>query len=71
MLKLDKFSTQAVFVKNYEIRLFKSDYTHIPMVNQRGSVSQNILKSIFFWLGPFLALIFEFKITNYSFIDCE
>ena len=31
MLKLDIFSTQTVFVKNYEIKLFKSDYTHIPM----------------------------------------
>ena len=31
MLKLDIFSTQTVSVKNYEIRLFKSDYTHIPM----------------------------------------
>ena len=31
MLKLDRSSTQAVSVKNYEIRLFRSDYTHIPM----------------------------------------
>ena len=31
MLKLNRFSTQTVFVKNYEIRLFKSNYTHIPM----------------------------------------
>ena len=31
MVKLDKSSTQAVFVKNYKIRFFKSDYTHIPM----------------------------------------
>ena len=37
----------------------------LETVNQRGSFSQNILKSIFFWLGPFLVLIFEFKITNY------
>ena len=29
MLKLDKSSTQAVFVKNYKIRFSKSDYTHI------------------------------------------
>ena len=38
-------------------------------INQRGSFSLNILKSIFFWLGPFLALIFEFKITNNCFIE--
>ena len=31
MLKLDRFSTLAVSVENYKIRLFKSDYTHIPM----------------------------------------
>ena len=31
MLKLDKSSTQAVFVKNYKIRFSKSDYTHISM----------------------------------------
>ena len=31
MLKFDKFLTQAVFVENYEIRLFRSDYAHIPM----------------------------------------
>ena len=29
MLKLDKSSTQAVSVKNYEIRFSRSDYTHI------------------------------------------
>ena len=29
MLKLDKSSTQAVFVKNYKIKFSKSDYTHI------------------------------------------
>ena len=34
-------------------------------MNQRGSFSQNILKSIFFWIGPFLALIIQFKITNH------
>ena len=28
----------------------------------KGSFSQNTLKSIFFWLGPFIALIFEFNI---------
>ena len=31
MLKLDRFLTQAVSVKNYEIKLFRSDYTHILM----------------------------------------
>ena len=31
ILKLNKFSTQAVYVENYEIRLFRSNYTHIPM----------------------------------------
>ena len=31
MLKLDRFSTQTISVENYEIRLFRSDYTHIPM----------------------------------------
>ena len=31
MLKLDRNSTQAVFVENYEIRFFRSDYTHIPI----------------------------------------
>ena len=38
-------------------------------MNQRESFLENILNSIFFWLGRFLALIFEFKITNYSFIE--
>ena len=37
----------------------------LEIVNQKGSFSQNTLKSIFFWLGPFLALVFEFNITNY------
>ena len=31
MLKLDRFSTQAVSVENYKIRLFRSDYKYIPM----------------------------------------
>ena len=31
MLKLDKFSTQAISVENYEVRLFRFDYTHILM----------------------------------------
>ena len=31
MLKLDRFSTQDVSVENYEIRLFRFDYTQIPM----------------------------------------
>ena len=31
MLKLDISSTQAVSVENYEIKLFKSNYTHIPV----------------------------------------
>ena len=31
VLKLDKSSTQAVSIDNYEIRLFIFDYTHIPM----------------------------------------
>ena len=30
ILKLDTSLTQAVSVKNYEIKLFRSDYTHIP-----------------------------------------
>ena len=30
MLKLDRSSTQVVSVENYEIELFRSDYTHIP-----------------------------------------
>ena len=29
MLKLDRSLTQAVFVKNYEIRFFRSGYMHI------------------------------------------
>ena len=29
LLKLDRNSTQAVSVKNYEIRFSRSDYTHI------------------------------------------
>ena len=29
MLKLDKSSTQVVFVENYKIRFFRSDYTYI------------------------------------------
>jgi len=43
----------------------------LEIVNQRGCFSKNIFKSIFFWLRSFLALIFEFKITNHIFIDCE
>ena len=31
MLKLDRSSTQAVFVENYKIRFSRSDYTHIYM----------------------------------------
>ena len=31
MLKLNSNSTEAIFVENYEIRLFRFDYTHIPM----------------------------------------
>ena len=31
MLKLDRSSTQAISVENYEIRFSRSDYTHIPM----------------------------------------
>ena len=31
MLKLNTSSTQAVFVENYEIKFFISDYTNIPM----------------------------------------
>ena len=38
-------------------------------MNERGSFSVNTLKSIFIWLGHFLALIFEFKITTHSFIE--
>ena len=29
MLKLDRSSTQAVSVENYEIKFFRIDYTHI------------------------------------------
>ena len=29
MLKLDKSSTAIVFVKNYKIKISKSDFTHI------------------------------------------
>ena len=29
MLKLDRNSTVAVLVENYEIRIFRSDFTHI------------------------------------------
>ena len=29
MLKLDKSSTATVFVENYEIKISRSDYTHI------------------------------------------
>ena len=31
MLKLNRFSKQAISVENYEIRLFKFDYMHILM----------------------------------------
>ena len=31
MLKLDISSIQVISIENYEIRFFKSDYTHIPM----------------------------------------
>ena len=31
MLKLDRFSTQFVSIKNYTIKISRSDYTHIPM----------------------------------------
>ena len=31
MLKLDRFLTETVFAEIYEIKVFISDYTHIPM----------------------------------------
>ena len=31
MLKLNRSSTQVVYVKNYEIIFSRSDYMHIPM----------------------------------------
>ena len=29
MLKLDSSSTKAISIENYEIRIYKSDFTHI------------------------------------------
>ena len=37
MLKLDKSSTQVVFVENYKIRFFRSDYTYILKYSYRVS----------------------------------
>ena len=49
MLKLDRSLTQAVFVENYEIRLFRSDCMHIPMYLCRVSflTTLNIYKDYF------------------------
>ena len=37
MLKLDRSSTSAVFVENYEIRISRSDFTHIHVYLYRIS----------------------------------
>ena len=49
MLKLDRNSTQAVSVENYEIKIFRSDYTHIPMYLCRVSflITLDIYKDYF------------------------
>ena len=49
MLKLDRFSTQAVSIENYKIRLFKSYYTHIPIYMYRVSflITIDIYKAYF------------------------
>ena len=49
MLKLDRFSTQAVSVENYKIRLFRSNYMHIPMYLCRVSflITLDIYKDYF------------------------
>ena len=44
MLKLDKSSTQAVSIKNYKIKLFKSDYTHMLMYLCRVSILTTLEK---------------------------
>ena len=59
-------------IKSYTWYLFKRDkksegktQDSLEIVNHRGSFSQDILKSIFFLLRPFLVLIFEFQgLTN-------
>ena len=55
--------TWYLFKKHTEI--LRENIDSLEIVNQRGNFSQNIFKSIFFWLGHFMALIFEFKITNH------
>ena len=49
MLKLNKSSTQAISVENYEIRFSKSNYTHIPMYLCRVSflITLNIYMDYF------------------------
>jgi len=49
MLKLDTSSAQVVFVENYEIRFFRSDYMHIHMYLYRVSflTTLNIYKDYF------------------------
>jgi len=50
MLKLDKSSTQVVSVENYEIRVYRSDYTYILKYLCRVFfffIIQNIYKDYF------------------------
>ena len=42
MLKLDCSSTEAVSIKNYEIRIFRYDFTHIHVYLCRVSFSHNL-----------------------------
>ena len=49
VLMLNTSLTQAVSIENYKIRLFRSDYTHIPMYLCRVSflITLNIYKDYF------------------------
>ena len=42
MLKLNRSATQAVFIENYEIRHFRSDYMHILEYLHRVSFLTNL-----------------------------
>ena len=54
MLKLDISSIQVISIENYEIRFFKSDYTHIPMYLCR--VSFLSLFTCFFMYAIFISV---------------
>ena len=77
MLKLDRFLTQTVFAEIYEIKVFISDYTHIPMYLCRVSfltildIYKDYSKGIHRWYKKDNASIVwpetEITLVHYSF----